>query len=128
MCSGSSTEKNIKAAIFCLNIPMSKSTNHPQGCREISNKLAIFYPLITPVFTVSCFIVVVLLCWLHLSHISCRDHKTEVILCFNSLGPNLKTLYVSLHTVLSYCKESCFHIFSFTSLCLPFLLRTYAES
>ncbi len=63
MCSGNTSKKRKKAAIFCLNIPLTKSIDHPWGSweREKVRWRGVFYPLITPTFTPSCLAVVVLL-------------------------------------------------------------------
>ncbi len=63
MYSGNTSKKSKKAAIFCLNISLTKSIDHPWVSREREGVRwrSMFYPLITPTFTPSCLSVVVLL-------------------------------------------------------------------
>lgn len=142
MYSGNTSKKSKKAAIFCLNIPLTKSIDHPWGScergrgrgrgreREGVRWRGVFYPLITPTFTPSWLARPLLCCcWSHLCTIPQRATEIEVILCFSSPGPNLKSLRVSFHTMLSYGMEHYCRFFFLLLLSLspplspPFFLQ-----
>lgn len=141
MYSGNTSKKSKKAAIFCLNIPLTKSIDHPWGScergrgrgrergsemerRVLSSNNSYLHPFL-PCPLLCC-------CWSHLCTIPQRATEIEVILCFSSPGPNLKSLRVSFHTMLSYGMEhySRFFFFFFSrshslslSLSPPFFLQ-----
>lgn len=108
MYSGNTSKKSKKAAIFCLNISLTKSIDHPWVSWERGGVRwrGMFYPLITPTFTPSSLSVVVLLLVALLLY-SLESYWDWSYFMLRLPGPQFENSCVSFHTLLSYGKEHC---------------------
>lgn len=118
MYSGNTSKKSKKAAIFCLNIPLTKSIDHPRGSWERGSEmerhvLSSNNSYLHPFLPLRCCVVVGRTSALFLGELL----RLKLFYASAPRAPIWKLLCVSFHTLLSYGMEHC--------RVLPFILFIY---
>lgn len=117
MYSGNTSKKSKKAAIFCLNIPLTKSIDHPWGSWERGSEmerhvLSSNNSYLHPFLPLCCCVVVGGTSALFLGELL----RLKLFYASAPRAPIWKLLCVSFHTLLSYGKEHC-TVLPFTFFC-----------
>lgn len=127
MYSGNTSKKSKKAAIFCLNIPLTKSIDHPWGSWERGSEmerhvLSSNNSYLHPFLPLCCSVVVGRTSALFLGELL----RLKLFYASAPRAPIWKLLCVSFHTLLSYGKEHCrvlsFTFFSVKASCRAFCI------
>lgn len=117
MYSGNTSKKSKKAAIFCLNIPLTKSIDHPRGSWERGSEmerhvLSSNNSYLHPFLPLCCCVVVGRTSALFLRELL----RLKLFYASAPRAPIWKLLCVSFHTLLSYGMEHC-RILPFAFFC-----------
>lgn len=104
-------KKKKKAAIFCLNIPLTKSIDHSWVSWEGERWRGMFYSLITPTFTPSCLSIVVLLL-VTLAHRSSESGWDWSYFMLGLPGPQFEKSSVSVFTRGCHLPHFCLYLYS----------------